>query len=123
MIRIAIKEAAFAAIAASLPKGRSAHAERPTGGKVFLWLEDAIVNQLAVPRRPGEGHWNTKRACLYAPSIWASYWRNCFCEGTARVAVGSFVGLLLSQTYGGVFPDECRITPSRRIITAWKTGV
>jgi hypothetical protein len=44
VIRIAIKEAAFAAIAASLPKGRSAHAERPTGGKVFLWLEDAIVN-------------------------------------------------------------------------------
>ena len=59
MIRIAIKEAAFAAIAASLPKGRSAHAERPTDGKVFLWLEDAIVNQLAVPRRRGEGHRKT----------------------------------------------------------------
>ncbi len=37
--------------------------------------------------------------------------------------MGSFVGLLLSQRYGGVFPDERRITPSRRIITARKTGV
>ena len=32
-----------------------------------------------------------------------------------RRAVGSFVGLLLSQTYGGVLPVERLITPSRRM--------
>ena len=52
------------------------------------------------------------------------HWRICsVSERTARHAVGSFVGLLLSQTYGGVFPDKRRMTPSRRIITARKTGV
>jgi hypothetical protein len=51
----------------------------------------------------------------------------CSLEETTRHAIGSFFGLLLSQTYAGGSVArstfERRIRPSRRIITALKTGV
>jgi hypothetical protein len=45
MIRIAISQAAFAAIAATLPLGSVAYeAELDANGQRYVWLEPAVVN-------------------------------------------------------------------------------
>jgi hypothetical protein len=54
MIRVAITEAAFVAIAASLPKGLSADAERSVSGNRPVWLPKAIHAQLEAMQRPKE---------------------------------------------------------------------
>ena len=59
MIRLPITEAAFDAIAKTLPKDRVADAERSASGKHFIWLEKAVVSQLDAMRRPGEGYSET----------------------------------------------------------------
>ena len=56
MIRITITAAAYAAIAATLPKGIGAEPERVADGRVWVWLPPAIVNALAGARGPGESY-------------------------------------------------------------------
>jgi hypothetical protein len=59
MIRIAITEAAFAAICSTLPQGGSGEAERSVSGNRLVWIEKAIHGQLEAMRQPGEGHSET----------------------------------------------------------------
>jgi hypothetical protein len=54
VIRIAITEAAFLAIAASLPRGSSADAERSVSGNRLVWLPKPIHTQLEAMQRPKE---------------------------------------------------------------------
>ena len=54
MIRIAITEAAFEAIARTLPADRAAGAERSISGKYLVWIEKAVHGQLEGLRRPDE---------------------------------------------------------------------
>jgi len=55
MIRIAISEAAFAAIAQTIPFGDVGY-ERDLNaqGERMIWLEAHVVDRLAALRRPGE---------------------------------------------------------------------
>jgi hypothetical protein len=57
MIRIAITQAAFDAIAATLPLGlvsyENAVNER---GERYVWLPPNVVDRLKAQRRPGEGY-------------------------------------------------------------------
>jgi hypothetical protein len=55
MIRIAITEAAYEAIAATLPLGSVGYeAERSETGKVFIWLDRWAMDRLTAERRRGE---------------------------------------------------------------------
>jgi hypothetical protein len=55
MIRIAIAQAAFEAIAATLPLGNVGYeAQRTEKGEVFIWLEERWINKLRFLRDPGE---------------------------------------------------------------------
>jgi hypothetical protein len=54
VIRVVISGAAFEAIAATLPKGSSADAERSISGKKLVWLPKAIHAQLEAMQRPKE---------------------------------------------------------------------
>ena len=57
MIRIAITQAAFDAIVATMPSGSASYeAERSESGKVFVWLEPRIVDKLKAARDPGESY-------------------------------------------------------------------
>jgi hypothetical protein len=57
MIRIAISQAAFDAIAATMPLGSVGYeAERTERGEVFIWLEEGEVNRLKMLRGPGESY-------------------------------------------------------------------
>jgi hypothetical protein len=57
MIRIAISQAAFEAIAATLPLGSVAfEAELDANGQRYVWLEPAVVNRLRSLRGPGESY-------------------------------------------------------------------
>ena len=57
MIRIAITEAAFEAIAATLPRG-SVNYENHVNerGERYVWLPPNVVDRLKAQRRPGEGY-------------------------------------------------------------------
>jgi hypothetical protein len=57
MIRIAITEAAFEAIAATLPLGSVGY-ENATNekGERLIWLEPNVVDRLKAMRRPGESY-------------------------------------------------------------------
>ena len=56
MIRIAITEAAFEAIAATLPPGSAAYEpQRTAQGGYFIWVERSWLNKLEALRQPGEG--------------------------------------------------------------------
>ncbi len=57
MIRIAITQAAFDAIAATLPLGSvSYEAEANDRGQRLIWLPRAVVNKLAAMRGAGESY-------------------------------------------------------------------
>jgi hypothetical protein len=57
MIRIAITQAAFDAIAATLPLGSVGYeAQRSETGKVFIWPERRALDRLDTLRQPGEGY-------------------------------------------------------------------
>ena len=62
MIRIAITEAALAAIAKTLPEDTVLHVER-RGGQCFIHLKEAIVGRLGAMRGP--------RATLQSSSGWS----------------------------------------------------
>jgi hypothetical protein len=57
VIRIAISQAAFDAIAATLPLG-SVGFENATNerGERYVWLPPNVVDRLNAQRRPGEGY-------------------------------------------------------------------
>ena len=56
MIRIAITEAAFAAIKATLPVGSAAYEpQRTAQSGYFIWVERSWLNKLEALRQPGEG--------------------------------------------------------------------
>jgi hypothetical protein len=62
MIRIAITQAAYDAIAATLPLGSVGYeAQRSDTGKVFIWLERRAMDHLDALRRPGEDFSDTIR--------------------------------------------------------------
>jgi hypothetical protein len=57
MIRIAIRPAAFEAIAATLPLGSVGY-ENATNekGERLIWLDPAVLNRLKAMRGPGESY-------------------------------------------------------------------
>jgi hypothetical protein len=55
VIRIAISQAAFDAIASTLPLG-SVGFEEATDGHRFVWLAPNVVNRLRFLRGPGESY-------------------------------------------------------------------
>jgi hypothetical protein len=57
VIRIAITEAAYEAIKATMPLGSVGFERGPTAsGEVFVWLEEGVLNRLRALRGPGESH-------------------------------------------------------------------
>ena len=57
MIKIAISEAAFVAISATLPLGSVAfEAEANERGERYVWLEASVVDRLAAMRGLGESY-------------------------------------------------------------------
>ena len=54
MIRIALTEATFDAIASTLPKGAARWPMQRERGKCFIQVEAAVVDRLRAMRRPGE---------------------------------------------------------------------
>jgi hypothetical protein len=55
MIRIAVSQTAFEAIAATLPVGSVAFDPEPNEkGERLIWLETAVIDKLGAMRRPGE---------------------------------------------------------------------
>jgi len=57
MIRIAISQAAFDAIASTLPLGSIAYeAETDANGDRLIWLPRSVVNRLRALRGPGESY-------------------------------------------------------------------
>ena len=57
MIRIAISEAAFKAITATLPLGSVAYETEPNQrGKRLVWLQTAVVDRLMAMREPSESY-------------------------------------------------------------------
>jgi hypothetical protein len=57
VIRIAISEAAFDAIAATLPFGSvSYEAETDANGQRLIWLPRSVVDRLKALRGPGESY-------------------------------------------------------------------
>jgi len=57
MVRIAITEAAYDAIATTLPLGSMGYEKQPSAdGQVFIWLERRALDHLDALRQPGEGY-------------------------------------------------------------------
>jgi hypothetical protein len=57
MIRLAISQAAFDAIAATMPLGTVGYeAQANEKGERFIWLAPAVVDQLRAMRGPGESY-------------------------------------------------------------------
>ncbi len=57
MIRIAITEAAFKAITATLPLGSVAYeAEVTAKGERLIWVKASVVDRFGAIRRPGESY-------------------------------------------------------------------
>jgi hypothetical protein len=57
MIRIAITQAAFDAIAATLPLGSVSYENHVNErGERYVWLPPNVVDRLKAQRRPGEGY-------------------------------------------------------------------
>jgi hypothetical protein len=60
MIRIAITQAAFHAIAATLPLGSVGYeAKRTDRGEVLMWLDRRVMDRLMAERRDGEDYSDT----------------------------------------------------------------
>jgi hypothetical protein len=57
MIRIAISQAAFDAIASTLALGAVGHENKTDAeGRCLIWLDPAVVNRLRSLRGPGESY-------------------------------------------------------------------
>jgi hypothetical protein len=56
MIRIAITEAAFAAVAATLSLARGCEPEVDATGERLLWVDQAVADRLSAIRGPGESY-------------------------------------------------------------------
>jgi hypothetical protein len=57
MIRISVTDAAFEAIAATLPFGSAGFEREPdASGQRHIWLERRFVDRLAAMRGPGESY-------------------------------------------------------------------
>jgi hypothetical protein len=57
MIRISITQAAFDAIAATMPLGTVAYeADLTNLGNYFIWLEERWITKLRAQRGPGKSH-------------------------------------------------------------------
>jgi hypothetical protein len=56
MIRIALSDAAYDAIAATLPKGSARWPMQRDGDQGFIQVEAAVVDRLRAMRRPGESY-------------------------------------------------------------------
>ena len=56
MIRIAISQAAFEAISATLPLGSVGYDADAIGDQRYVWLAPNVVNRLRAMRGPGESY-------------------------------------------------------------------
>jgi len=56
MIRIALSDAAYDAIASTLPKGSPRWPMQRDGDKGFIQVEAAVVDRMRAMRRPGESY-------------------------------------------------------------------
>ena len=56
MIRIALSDATYDAIASTLPKGSARWPMQRDRGQCFIQVESAIVDRLRATRRPGESY-------------------------------------------------------------------
>jgi hypothetical protein len=56
MIRIAISEAAFQAIASTMPLGSVGYENAVNEGERYVWLAPNVVDRLRALRRPGESY-------------------------------------------------------------------
>jgi hypothetical protein len=54
MIRIALSDSAYDAIAATLPKGSARWPMQRDGGQCFIQVESAVVDRMRAMRQPGE---------------------------------------------------------------------
>jgi hypothetical protein len=56
MIRIALSESAYDAIASTLPKGSARWPMQRDGDQCFIQVEAAVVDRMRAMRRPGESY-------------------------------------------------------------------
>ncbi len=56
MIRIALSDSAYDAIASTLPKGSARWPMQRDGNQCFIQVESAVVNRMRALRRPGESY-------------------------------------------------------------------
>jgi hypothetical protein len=56
MIRLALTEGAYDAIASTLPKGSGRWPMQRDGSKCFIQVEAAVVDRMRAMRRPGEDY-------------------------------------------------------------------
>jgi hypothetical protein len=56
MIRIALSDAAYDAIASTLPKGSARWPMQRDGDQCFIQVEAAVVDRMRTMRRPGESY-------------------------------------------------------------------
>jgi hypothetical protein len=56
MIRIALTDAAYDAIASTLPKGSARWPMQCDRGQCFIQVEAAIIDRMRAMRRPGESY-------------------------------------------------------------------
>ena len=58
MIRVALTDAAYDAIASALPKGAARLPMQPDRGQCFIQVEAAVVDRMRSMRRSGESYSN-----------------------------------------------------------------
>ena len=56
MIRIALSDAAYDAIASTLPRGSARWPMQRDGDQCFIQVEAAVVDRMRTMRRPGESY-------------------------------------------------------------------
>ena len=56
MIRIALSDATYDAIASTLPKGSARWPMQRDGGRCFIQVESAVVDRMRAMRHPGESY-------------------------------------------------------------------
>jgi len=56
MIRVALTDSAYDAIASTLPKGSARWPMQRDNGKCFIQVEAAVVDRMRAVRRPGESY-------------------------------------------------------------------
>jgi hypothetical protein len=56
MIRIALSDATYDAIASTLPKGSARWPMQRDGGRCFIQVESTVVDRMRAMRQPGESY-------------------------------------------------------------------